>query len=95
MTAKGKGRVIRQMAVQRIDRDGDIILVLSQPLTSEEEQLVKQATRLANKQNDLWKFFQPSKPATPPVSSGNNDDDGGDGVSDSGNEEVDFSNLNL
>ena len=95
MTAKGKGRVIRQMAVQRIDRDGDIILVFSQPLTSEEEQLVKQATRLANKQNDLWKFFQPSKPETPPVSSGNNDDDGGDGASDSGNEEVDFSDLNL
>lgn len=95
MTAKGKGRVIRQMAVQRIDRNGDIILVFSQPLTSEEEQLVKQATRLANKQNDLWKFFQPSKPETPPVSSGNNDDDGGDGASDSGNEEVDFSDLNL
>ena len=95
MTAKGKGRVIRQMAIQRIDRDGDIILVFSQPLTSEEEQLVKQATRLANKQNDLWKFFQPSKPETPPVSSGNNDDDGGDGASDSGNEEVDFSDLNL
>lgn len=92
MTATGKGRVIRRMALQVFEKDGSKIITIEPPFSPEEEQLLKQATHLANVNNDLWKYFKPaSKPAS---SSGNGGDDGGGGTGGE-SDELGFDDLNM
>lgn len=82
------------MAVHRIEQPDkennkvDIMLIFSEPLTPEEERILKEGTRLANQQNELWKFFTP---ASKPASSGN----GGDGNGGDVRDEIDFNDLNI